>query len=135
MKEIRWVYRFKNFEKAFFSLKEGLEKDHLDQLQKEGMIQRFEIALELAWKTLNDRLEYESITLDKISPRNVIRTAFKYKFIEDADTWLRMIKDRNSSSHIYEKNIVDDILNSLRENYFFCLNKFYLALKKESEQL
>ncbi|MDP2283117.1 MAG: nucleotidyltransferase substrate binding protein, partial [Pseudohongiella sp.] len=49
-KDIRWQQRFKNFQRAFLLLREALEKDpaQLSQLEKEGIIQRFEYTFELA---------------------------------------------------------------------------------------
>lgn len=58
-KDIRWKQRFQNFEKAFFKLKEAIEKEELSELERNGLIQRFEFTLELAWKTLKDFLDHE----------------------------------------------------------------------------
>lgn len=48
--EIRWQYRFKNFSRAFSLLREALEEKGrvLNQLEREGVIQRFEYTFELA---------------------------------------------------------------------------------------
>ena len=48
-KELRWQYRFKNFSRAYLLLQEGLEGvKQLNELEKEGVIQRFEYCFELA---------------------------------------------------------------------------------------
>jgi len=59
--EIRWKQRFQNFEKAYLLFDEAMNLDlaSLSDLEKEGIIQRFEITLELSWKTLKDYLENE----------------------------------------------------------------------------
>ncbi|MGE0824525.1 MAG: nucleotidyltransferase substrate binding protein [Candidatus Binatia bacterium] len=51
--DIRWKQRFDNFDRAFVLLREVYDRgvDSLSQLEKEGAIQRFEVAFELAWKT------------------------------------------------------------------------------------
>lgn len=76
--DIRWKQRFNNFQRAFLLLREAMEiePDALSQLEKEGIIQRFEYTFELAWKTLKDKMEFDGIVLDKISPRAVVREAF-----------------------------------------------------------
>jgi hypothetical protein len=57
--DIRWKQRFQNFEKAYLLFDEAMQMDSekLSQLEKEGIIQRFEVVIELAWKTLKDYLE------------------------------------------------------------------------------
>ena len=52
---LRWHYRFDNYRRAFLLLQEAIELERpLTQLEKEGIIQRFEYTMELAWKTLKD---------------------------------------------------------------------------------
>lgn len=65
--DIRWKQRFSNLEKAISLLREPILRiDTLSMLEKEGTVQRFEGALELAWKTLKDYLEFEGRTLQTI---------------------------------------------------------------------
>lgn len=50
--DIRWQQRFQNFSRAFGLLREAIERpaDSLSQLEKEGIIQRFEYTFELRAK-------------------------------------------------------------------------------------
>ena len=54
--DIRWKQRFQNFERAFLLLDEVAKKDidSFSQLEKEGIIQRFEMLIELSWNVLKD---------------------------------------------------------------------------------
>ena len=73
--DIRWRQRFNNFEKALLLLQEGLAKgaEKLSNLEKEGIVQRFEFTFELAWKTMKDYLEFSGILFDQVTPRSVIK--------------------------------------------------------------
>jgi nucleotidyltransferase substrate binding protein (TIGR01987 family) len=98
--EPRWKLRFNSFSRAYALLRNALDSGvgPLNELEREGVIQRFEYTFELAWNTLKDRLEYEGVTLPAVTPRNVIRQAYQARLIEDGDAWLDMLTDRNLSS-------------------------------------
>ena len=81
----RWVYRFRNFERAFALLAAPFEAPSLSTLEKEGVIQRFEYTLELAWKVLKDYLEHQGVQFTEITPRRVIRAAFEAELISAGD--------------------------------------------------
>ena len=102
--EIRWEYRFANFRRAYVLLSGAFDDgvEALSQLEREGVIQRFEYTFELAWLTLKDRLEYDGVALTTVTPRNVIRQAFHAKLIADGDAWIDMLTDRNLMSHTYD---------------------------------
>lgn len=58
--DIRWQQRFQNFDRAFKLFQSALQERPLDAysaLEQEGIIQRFEYAYELAWKTMKDYLQ------------------------------------------------------------------------------
>ena len=106
--DIRWRQRFQNYAKAFALLRAIVEEKDilsLSDLEKEGLIKRFEFTLELAWKTLKDKMQEDGIVIDKISPKHVLKQAYHGKYINNIDIWLAMISDRNLMSHTY--NFVD----------------------------
>ena len=74
--DIRWKQRFDNFDRAFVLLREVYERklDSLSRLEKEGAIQRFEVAFELAWKTIKDYLE-ESGVVSEFAHEAVVHRA------------------------------------------------------------
>lgn len=131
--DIRWQQRFQNFQRAFLLLREAmeLEPDALSQLEKEGIIQRFQYTFELAWKTLKDRMEFDGIVLDKISPKAVVREAFVTKYINDAETWLKMVGDRNLISHTYDFAKFEAVIETIREKYLPMLDEWYTSLIEE----
>ena len=132
--EPRWTHRFTNFSRAFTLLRDALEPgvEALNQLEREGVIQRFEYTFELVWNTLKDRLEYDGIVFDTGTPRSGIRQAFQSGFIGDGETWLDMLTDRNLSSHTYDAARIEAVLTSIHDKYMAILNDLYLRLMEEA---
>jgi len=131
--DIRWQQRFQNFSRAFGLLREAIERpaDSLSQLEKEGIIQRFEYTFELAWKVLKDKMEFDGLVLDQVSPKAVVRQAFTAHYIDAPEAWLKMVGDRNLMSHAYDFAQFELIIQSIRDEYFAILEALYLALLEE----
>lgn len=115
--DIRWRQRFENFKGAFAQLKRATtlaRQRPLSELEQQGLIKAFEFTHELAWNVLKDYLEAEGI-VGIIGSRGAAREAFQKGLVEDGETWMEMIKARNSSSHIYDyavaQSIARDVLN------------------------
>ena len=131
--EIRWHYRFKNFSRAFERLRDALEEgaEALNELEQEGVIQRFEYTFELAWNTLKDRLEYDGIVLSPVTPRAVIRRAFQAKLISQGEPWINMLSARNDMSHKYDSETFDAIIKEIEETYLDRLDELHVRLSRE----
>jgi nucleotidyltransferase substrate binding protein (TIGR01987 family) len=130
--DIRWKQRVDNFDRAFILLREVYERgiDSLSQLEKEGAIQRFKVAFELAWKTLKDYLEENGVVVNPVTPRNVIKEAFAAKLLEDAQVWIDMMLHRNLLSHTYDNTVFEAVLRTVVERYFPAfdrLHEFFLT--------
>ena len=121
--EPRWKHRFESFERAFSLLTEVLDKDEPNLFERVGSIQMFEITFELAWKTLNDRLRNDGISV-VATPRRVVREAFRAGLIDDGQTWINMLEDRNKMSHRYDLEDFEDAEANIRRSYRFVLEKF-----------
>ena len=131
--EIRWHYRFHNFSRAYFLLSEALmgEVEELNDLEKEGVIQRFEFTFELGWNTLKDRMEYDGALISPATPRSVIREAVSAGIINDGETWIDMLTDRNSTSHTYNFATFESVIRNVQARYLSILNDLYLRLVEE----
>ncbi|KAF3984277.1 MAG: nucleotidyltransferase [Methylococcales symbiont of Hymedesmia sp. n. MRB-2018] len=127
---IRWKQRFQNYAKAFALLRIVIEENEdiliLSNLEKEGLIKRFEFTLDLAWKVLKDKMQDDGIIVDRISPKYVVKLAYSSKYIDNIDVWLAMINDRNLMSHTYNFTHFNKTIKSLKETYFSHLEKFYI---------
>jgi len=132
--DIRWIQRFENFENAFHKLSEAIELfDSLDDLSKEGLIQRFEYTFELAWKTAKDYLEYKEV--EAKYPRDTIKQAFKHELIDNGEIWMEMLNQRNLLTHTYDEANFNKALDQIRNSYFPQVKKLYDTLKDEARNL
>ena len=73
----------------------------MSELEKEGLIQRFEYSYELAWKTMKDYLEEQGANINPVTPRNVIKEVFAAKIITDGQVWVDMMLHRNLLSYTH----------------------------------
>ena len=90
-------------------------KRGLDDLLKEGLIQRFEYTHELAWKVMKDFAEYQGYTEIRGS-RDAFRIALQMGLIEDS-AWMDSIADRNLTSHNYDEDVAEEVYQSVVEKY------------------
>ena len=130
MENKRWVQRFHNFEKTLYYLHEALQINEPDIIQKAGLIQFFELSFELAWNTMKDYLQEQGFT-DIKSPRAAIKKAFEVGLIEDGHSWLKLLEDRNLTSHAYDEETVNEIEILVRNNYNPLFKKLSIVLNKE----
>lgn len=118
-----WKQRFWSFERAYRLLTQALDRDELSDLERSGLIQRFEFTFELAWKTLSDRMKHDG--LDFINtPREVIRHASASGLIADSQTWLNMLEDRNRMSRKYDLEDFREAERNTRHSYWSAFERF-----------
>jgi nucleotidyltransferase substrate binding protein (TIGR01987 family) len=132
--DIRWKQRFQNFQKAYRLLREALEGDweSLSDLEKQGVIQRFEFTFELAWKTLADYLEFSGVVLEQGTPRNVIKQGYAARILADAQTWIDMLEHRNILSHAYDMTVFEEAVRQIATRYLVVIGEFFRFLEERS---
>jgi len=131
--DIRWKQRFQNFEAAYRLLAEALADgdSELSDLEKEGVVQRFEYTYELAWKTLKDYLEASGLVIAPVTPKQVIKEAFAAKLLADGAVWVRMLDHRNLLSHTYDRSVFDAAISAIENDYLPVIGELYRRLKEE----
>jgi len=133
-KDIRWIQRANNFEKAFLRLKEAMEMENLNELERNGLIQRFEFTIDLAWKVMKDYLEEKGFDF-KPSPKDTIRLAQQSEFIDYAQELIDGLDIRNEFSHDYSGEKFEHFEQQLRKETFPALKKLYNFFIEESSSL
>jgi nucleotidyltransferase substrate binding protein (TIGR01987 family) len=129
-KDIRWKQRFQNFEQAFFRLQEAVNKPDLNELERNGLIQRFEFTIELAWKVMKDFLEEKGF-LFKPSPKDTFRQAQEAQYIDYAQALIDALNIRNELSHDYDGELFRLSEMELRNEIFPAITKLYGFFESE----
>jgi nucleotidyltransferase substrate binding protein (TIGR01987 family) len=102
--------------------KEGFSDVYLDVAVK-----RFEFTFEMAWKAIRRYLDFSGVTCK--SPRACFKEAFAQGLVEEEGVWLEMIEFRNLSTHIYNEQEIQELLD-----YVSSFSKAFNQLKAHLEQ-
>ncbi len=101
-----------------------------DELYRDGLIQRFEFTVELAWKSIKDYLEDQGATISIATPRAILKEAFAAGIIQNADAWNQILTARNVTSHVYDEKTADEVASQICNEFMpflTDLREFYLA--------
>ena len=83
---------------------------------RDGVIQRFEFCTELAWKAAREYLLDQGYT-EINSPKSTMRKAYSDGLIADQDGWLRLLEDRNLTSHLYDDATAGEVFRRIQEHH------------------
>ncbi|WP_296618230.1 nucleotidyltransferase substrate binding protein [Marivirga sp.] len=151
--DIRWEQRFSNYMKALKKLSQAIEyinqnvlgkeetldendlNDVLDEMIKEGLIQRFEYTHELAWNVMKDYAKYQG-NFELGESRDATREAFQLNLVSDGKIWMDMIGSRNKTSHTYDEDIANEIYHRILNDYYPAFLEFQqnMESKRSGEQ-
>ena len=81
------------------------------ELERDGVIQRFEFTYEILWKTLKKVFDFKGIKIN--NPRDIFRQSGKDGLVDDPKFWFEVIKKRNLTTHIYSENYSKEIFEFL----------------------
>ena len=124
-------YSSKKLIDAYKRLEEGI-KQAKDELDQDGVIQRFEFTFELLWKALKIYLEHQGIIVK--TPRDSFIEAFRIDLFNDEKMFLDMLEDRNTTSHIYDKETSEKIFNRIKKDYLSVITKLIKQLKAHDSE-
>lgn len=119
LQDIRWQQRLANYITALAQLTSAVElagQRPLSDLEKQGLIQAFEFTHELAWNVMKDYFAYQG-TSSITGSRDAVRESFNKGIISDGEGWMEMIRSRNLSSHTYNQQVADEIVERILKCY------------------
>lgn len=117
--DIRWLQRLQNFSKAQAQLDEAMalmQAGSLSELERLGVIQAFEYTYELGCSTLKDYLVWQGVP-GFVGSREVIREGFSKGLLADGQGWMDMLVDRNRTSHTYNEETAEAILQNIQQRH------------------
>ena len=110
MMDERSAPRLRSFGAALDRLDDALAQPKTEWT-RDSAIQRFEFTFELAWKAVATVAEAQGV--DARSPREAFKRAFALGWIHEEDVWLRMLDDRNRTTHTYNEAVAEEIFKRL----------------------
>src|SRR3954453_6043064 len=100
--------------KAAASLRDALQIAPKNDLERDGVIQRFEYTFELAWKTLKRYFQTTS-QVEEFNLKNLFREAGKQNLVKSVETWFGYLKVRNETSHVYDRQVAERVFLSAKQ--------------------
>ena len=106
-----------------------------NDIYRTGIVGQFNLTFELAWKALQEVMRKHSVEEASTgSPREILQLGYKIGFINDAETWLLMLKKRNTSVHIYNEDEIDELILLIRDSFIPAFTVLKDTLVKKLEE-
>jgi len=99
-----------------------------------GVIQNFEFTYELCWKFMK-RWISENVNpeiLDGVTRRELFRISAENKLIDDINKWMEFHKARNSTSHIYDSEVAEEVFIEAME-FLPYAKEFFIILEQKND--
>lgn len=83
-----------------------------------GVINKFFLQFNLAVQLMKALLTYEGVDSSASgSPREIIKASYRYFTFIDEEVWLRMLRDRNDTAHIYDGSKAIELVHTIIATY------------------
>ena len=106
-----------------------------NDIYRTGVIEQFNLSFELAWQALQEIMRKHGVEDSYTgSPREILQLGYKFGFINDSETWLLMLKKRNTSVHIYNEEEVDELILLIRDSFIPALTALKDTLVKKLDE-
>ncbi|MCX6141919.1 MAG: HI0074 family nucleotidyltransferase substrate-binding subunit [Ignavibacteriales bacterium] len=116
-----------DFKNALSALDAAADEAHTD-LEIDGTIQRFEFTYELFWKLLKSYLQQEGVLVN--TPKECFKEAFRVGIIDNQESVLKMVDDRNLTVHIYDLKTSREVFERIRLSHRVAFRKAMERMEK-----
>jgi nucleotidyltransferase substrate binding protein (TIGR01987 family) len=127
---------FTHLEKTLHSLQSALIHPPKNDLERDGVIQRFEYTFELCWKSIRKLLLSQGRNEVSGSPKPLLRDALEEGLIDNLELWFNFLEARNHIAHTYNEKQAQQVYQYAQsfaphaEALLIQLNKKLNSLKK-----
>lgn len=128
--DIRWQQRYQNYSAVFKRLREAIEIPEPSELERNGLVQRFEFTIELGWKTMKDFLVEKGFQF-KPSPKDTFRQAQSAGYIHYAQELIDGLNIRNALTHDYDGETFEKSEPQIRGHIYPALQKLSIFFSEE----
>lgn len=131
-----YMKKLDNFLRCLGILKNAdFSKAQDDEIYRTGIVGQFNLTFELTWKALQEVLRIHGVSgAETGSPREILQLAYKVGFLSDPETWLLILKKRNTSVHIYNEDEIDELIILIRDSFVPAFEKLGAVLKEKLKE-
>ena len=105
---------FQALDDALKTFEEAMLSAPKSDLERDGVIQRFEYTFELCWKSIRKLLLELGRQDVSSSPKPLFRDAHQEGLITDINIWFTYIDARNRTSHTYNKLTAEKVFEDIK---------------------
>lgn len=122
--------RYESFVDCLTDFSESKNRDVSDSFVLSGIVQKYCLTFDLAWKVMKDIIieQYAITNFIVGSPKEVLRVARNVDLIND-DIWLQMLSTRNELTHDYNRILAEEYVDDIVYKYI----DVFVALKNKVE--
>ncbi len=122
-----------NFSKTLSALELFSSTPIVDHRDRAGIIRAFEFTFEQSWKAIQKMAHQLGASV--ASPKTAFIFAMQNNWIDPKQeaVWLELLRDRNLTSHTYQEELANEVLERIQTQYIILfkslLNNLQQALK------
>lgn len=132
----RWMLRLETFSKALGRLRDviALSRERpLNEYERDALIKRYEFTYEMAWKLMMSFVKENGLEQIRGS-KDIIREAYRYRLIDNAEPWFEMVELRDKTVYTYDEEMSTDAVREIIENYYPLLDSLNEQASKIKEE-
>lgn len=122
--------KFEQLKSLHNSISAYYRKDDFSDEHISAVTADFDRLFELTWKTLKEYMNKElGIQAAKTgSPMEIIKLAYRENLIDNAELWIKILKDRNDDTHHYSINAACEYKHRIGEIYLEVIKQEIIKL-------